>query len=1128
MYSKKSVGLIVVLVLVIAFLCANVGIGIERVEAAPNGNPWDDLFNPVIVSVAQSNDSPGQGEDVTITAHVINIVGVSSVRLIYDTTEVAMALDSGDENNGYWNGTIPGQTACTTLTIYVTACNTAGNCVSSEPHEKQWRDCSPPEIVAVSQDPEEPCAGEPVDITAHVTDNVGVTSVTLTYDGTTVDMFLDSGSVTDGNWTATIPGQTVGTTLTITIVARDAEGNENTDTHEKRWRDCAPPEIAEVSQDPEEPCAGEPEVITAHVTDNVGVTSVTLTYDGTTVDMSLDSGSASDGNWTATIPGQTVGTTLTITIVARDAEGNENTDTHEKRWRDCAPPEIAEVSQDPEEPCAGEPEVITAHVTDNVGVTSVTLTYDGTTVDMSLDSGSASDGNWTATIPGQTVGTTLTITIIARDAEGNENTDTHEKHWRDCAPPEIVAVSQEPEEPCAGEPVDLTAHITDNVAVASVTLTYDGTTVDMSLDSGSATDGNWTATIPGQTVGTTLTITIIARDAEGNQDTDTHEKHWRDCAPPEIVAISQDPEEPCAGEPVDLTAHITDNVAVASVTLTYDGTTVDMSLDSGSATDGNWTATIPGQTVGTTLTITIVARDAEGNEDTDTHEKHWRDCVPPEVTIISPEEGMTYETTSVDLIYTVNELTSWTGYSLDGAENVTLIGNTTLDELPNGLHNLTIYAEDLTGNAGSNTVNFEIFAIAPTISNIKVTPTYALPGDSINISADIFDHSGILWARAFITKGGEDVWPLFLSGPGGTGGIYTGTWDTMIFIEGGIYNITISATDREGHEALATGPEVEIPIDTEAPIVSDITVSPTPAEPGTPIHISARVFDNLSSVSRVMTHINKEGVSVATVFMSDPDKDGIYTGTWHTMIFTEGGIYNIDISATDNKDNKALAEAPDLKILEIPVDTTAPVISNIAVSPTSAEPGTPIHISAEVCDDLSGVRSVRGIINKEGKDVTTVFMSDPDKDGIYTGTWRTMFSTEGGIYNIDISATDNRGNEALAEAPDVVIPVDTEGPTISDVTVSPSSGPPGTKINISAHVSDPSGVRWVRAIVNKEGEPVMTIFMSPDGSEVGAYTGTWHTMIFTEAGTYSVDISATDGRGNEALERNIRKIEIIS
>ena len=204
------------------------------------------------------------------------------------------------------------------------------------------------------------------------------------------------------------------------------------------------------------------------------------------------------------------------------------------------------------------------------------------------------------------------------------------------------------------------------------------------------------------------------------------------------------------------------------------------------------------------------------------------------------------------------------------------------------------------------------------------------------------------------------------------------------------------------------------------------------------------------------------------------------------------------------------------------------MISNISVSPTFAEPGTPIHISAEVGDDLSGVRSVRGIVNKEGEYVTTVFMSDPDKDGFYTGTWHTMIFTEGGIHNIDISATDNRGNEALATAPDVVIPVDIEGPTISDVTVSPNHVPPGTKINISAHVLDSSGVRWVRAVVNKEGETEITIFMSPDGSEEGVYTGTWHTMLFTEAGTYSVDIGATDGRGNDALERNVREIEIIS
>ena len=178
------------------------------------------------------------------------------------------------------------------------------------------------------------------------------------------------------------------------------------------------------------------------------------------------------------------------------------------------------------------------------------------------------------------------------------------------------------------------------------------------------------------------------------------------------------------------------------------------------------------------------------------------------ITIISPEEGTIYPTTSVDLIYTVNEPTKWTVYSLNGAEKI-LIGNTTLEKLLNGPYNLTIYAEDFAGNVGSNTVNFRVFAIAPTISNIKVNPTCALPGNSINISADVFDSSGIRWVRAFISKGGEHVVTVFMSDPD-EDGIYTGTWSTVIFTESGIYNIDISATETDGNEALAKGPEVEI------------------------------------------------------------------------------------------------------------------------------------------------------------------------------------------------------------------------------------------------------------------------------------------------------------------------------
>jgi len=68
-----------------------------------------------------------------------------------------------------------------------------------------------------------------------------------------------------------------------------------------------------------------------------------------------------------------------------------------------------------------------------------------------------------------------------------------------------------------------------------------------------------------------------------------------------------------------------------------------------------------------------------------------------------------------------------------------------------------------------------------------------------------------------------------------------------------------------------------------------------------------------------------------------------------------------------------------------------------------------------------GVNSMP-LSHKEGEYATTVFMSDPDEDGIYAGTWQTMNFTESGIYNIGISAIDTVGNEVLVlKAPDVEI-----------------------------------------------------------------------------------------------------------
>jgi hypothetical protein len=84
------------------------------------------------------------------------------------------------------------------------------------------------------------------------------------------------------------------------------------------------------------------------------------------------------------------------------------------------------------------------------------------------------------------------------------------------------------------------------------------------------------------------------------------------------------------------------------------------------------------------------------------------DATPPRISLLSIE-NKTYGTNDFPLNFTVSEKVSQISYVLDGQKKMTINGNITLKELPNGLHNVTVYATDETGNTGaSETAYFTI------------------------------------------------------------------------------------------------------------------------------------------------------------------------------------------------------------------------------------------------------------------------------------------------------------------------------------------------------------------------------------------------------------------------------------
>jgi hypothetical protein len=75
-------------------------------------------------------------------------------------------------------------------------------------------------------------------------------------------------------------------------------------------------------------------------------------------------------------------------------------------------------------------------------------------------------------------------------------------------------------------------------------------------------------------------------------------------------------------------------------------------------------------------------------------------------------------------------------YSLDGKQNVSITGNYTIANLSNGLHNVTIYANDTFGNIGtSQTISF-------TIDKTKSFPT--LPVVAVSVAVAVFAVVGLL------------------------------------------------------------------------------------------------------------------------------------------------------------------------------------------------------------------------------------------------------------------------------------------------------------------------------------------------------------------------------------------------
>ncbi|MHA2248045.1 MAG: hypothetical protein ACXADY_24065 [Candidatus Hodarchaeales archaeon] len=192
------------------------------------------------------------------------------------------------------------------------------------------------------------------------------------------------------------------------------------------------------------------------------------------------------------------------------------------------------------------------------------------------------------------------------------------------------------------------------------------------------------------------------------------------------------------------------------------------------------------------IILVISAYTKSGTPDHDNlnpspNQTYWFTVNPhaiPHININSPVNA-SYANQEIWLNFTVDEVPSWIGYSIDGNPNITITGNTLLTSLSEGSHSVIIFANHSTGNMGISEVVWFTIDVTSPIVNIS-TPSQVYYLDLYILVQYSFSEAGII--QFYL----NDVIIPFI------------TNESTIALPDGQYNLTLTVTDPAGHVGTAT------------------------------------------------------------------------------------------------------------------------------------------------------------------------------------------------------------------------------------------------------------------------------------------------------------------------------------
>jgi GH18 family chitinase len=253
------------------------------------------------------------------------------------------------------------------------------------------------------------------------------------------------------------------------------------------------------------------------------------------------------------------------------------------------------------------------------------------------------------------------------------------------------------------------------------------------------------------------------------------------------------------------------------------------------------------------------------------------------------------------------------------------------------------------------------------------------------------------------------------------------------------------------------------PTENQKPTISQVTVTPNPANVGDDVTITVDAQD-------------ADGEIISYEIKVDDQTFDDASATWKP---TEAGTYEVFVTVMDDEN----AIATETVSVEVNVEGNAnPVISSITITPSPATVGEEVSISVKASDSDGSVESYRIVVDGE----------------VYNTSTATWMPSSAGTFEVVVTVTDDKGGKATDKKSVVVRTVD----GIDVITVNtPSSG---------ATIDNP-GVIDFDIDVTSDVAKVNYVIINADGS-ITQYTideGDDFDLVWRPKGA-----SGTDGVGN--------------